>query len=66
MTDRELLEAILSKVSAMENNMLAMENTITEIKEDTEVTRSAVNSLIEWADTVGVITKVNFPIKKAE
>ena len=42
----------------------AMQEDIAEIKEHAEVTRSATNSLIEWADTVGVITQVQFPIKK--
>lgn len=73
MSDRELLENILAKISSMDDKISSMdgrissmENIIQEIKEDTEITRSSVNSLIEWADNVGVITQVQFPIKKAE
>ena len=66
MTDRELIELILKKLDSMEDRMSSIESEIVSIKEDTAVTRSAVNSLVEWADTVGIITKVPFPIKKAE
>ena len=36
------------------------------IKEDTEITRGAVNALVEWADNVAVVTGQRFPVKKAE
>lgn len=44
----------------------ALEITVKEIQEDTKITRSAVNSLIEWAEHVSVITNVKFPIKRVK
>lgn len=58
----ELMDAKLEPVT---KRLDAMQEDITEIKEHAEITRSATNSLVEWADTVGVITQVKFPIKKA-
>lgn len=52
-------------IASLKQGQIAMQEDIAEIKEHAEVTRSATNSLVEWADTVGVITQVKFPIKKA-
>lgn len=35
-------------------------------KENTEITRSAVNALVDWADNVAVVTGQRFPVRKAE
>lgn len=59
MTDHEMLQAILEKLEAIEERLGAVE-------ENTAVTRGAVNSLVEWADQVAVISQVHFPVKKAE
>lgn len=32
------------------------------VEENTQITREAVNSLIEWADNVSVITQIKFPV----
>ena len=37
---------------------------LAEIKEDAAITRSAVNSLVDWADNVAIITGQRFPVKK--
>ena len=55
------MQIILEEIRNVEKRL---ENRLERIEEHTEVTRGAVNSLIEWADTVGVITKVKFPIAK--
>ena len=57
------MEAKIDKIEAKVNSL---EVTVKEIQEDTKVTRSAVNALIEWADNVSVITNVKLPIKKAK
>ena len=59
MTDHEMLQAILVKLEAIEERLGAVE-------ENTAVTRGAVNSLVEWADQVAIISQVHFPVKKAE
>lgn len=79
MTDREILESIVGrldkidskietiddKIQSMDDKIQSMDDKIQSIKEDSEITRSAVNSLIEWAENVGVITQVKYPIKKS-
>ena len=57
------MEAKIDKIEAKVNSL---EVTVKEIQEDTKVTRSAVNALIEWAENVSAITNVSFPIKKAK
>ena len=37
-----------------------------ELKEGETITRSVVNSLLEWAECASVMTKVDFPLSKAE
>lgn len=59
MTDHEMLQAILEKLEAIEERLGAVE-------ENTAVTRGAVNSLVEWADQVAVISQVHFPVRKAK
>lgn len=80
MENQEVLNLVLAKLEEMENRFDKMEAkidkieakvnslevTVKEIQEDTKVTRSAVNALIEWAENVSAITNVSFPIKKAK
>ena len=78
--NQEVLNLVLAKLEEMENRFDKMEAkidkleakvnslevTVKEIQEDTKVTRSAVNALIEWAENVSAITNVKLPIKKAK
>ena len=57
------MEAKIDKIEAKVNSL---EVTVKEIQEDTKITRSAVNALIEWAENVSAITNVKLPIKKAK
>ena len=50
--------------NTIDSRLDRIEEDLEQIKEDAAVTRSATNSLVDWADTVGVITQVPFPIKK--
>lgn len=58
------LDSVDSRLDSVDSRLDAMQEDIAEIKEHAEITRSATNSLVEWADTVGVITQVKFPIQK--
>jgi len=60
---REIVREELSPVNA---RLDKLEETVAEVKEDTEVTRFAVNSLIEWADSVSVVVKVPYPIERID
>ncbi len=77
MVDQELLEALRVVVrEEVQAQLEPMKQDIKDIKQeqvsikqeqvamrqDIEVIRSAVNSLVEWADKVAVITQVRFPV----
>ena len=80
MENQEVLNLVLAKIEKMEAKFDKMESrmdkmeakmdkievTVKEIQEDTKITRSAVNALIEWAENVSAITNVKLPIKKAK
>ncbi len=48
----------------MDAKLAPIYESLEEIKEDAAVTRGAVNSLVEWADNVAIITGQRFPVKK--
>lgn len=60
-------DAMDSRLDAIDSRFDKIESQLSSIREDTEITRTAVNSLIEWADDVSVITQIKFPVaqKKA-
>ena len=57
MTNEELLEAINKRFDSIENRLDKLE-------ESAEVTRSGVNSLIDWAEECGNVIK--FPLPKVK
>lgn len=66
----ERLDRVEGRLDRMENDISAMKEDISAIREDAEITRSAANKLIEWAevthDRVGKPVP-DFPIlKRAE
>lgn len=74
MTNEELLAAITaqfnelkgeikelrSDVEDLKGEVKDLRSNVEDLKEDCEITRDGVNTLLEWADTVGKIT--NYPI----
>lgn len=60
------LNSMDARLDGIDNRLDAMQEDMEQIKEDTAITRSATNSLIEWADNVSVITQVKFPVKKPQ
>lgn len=65
-----LLDAKLEPIQTQMNQFGArldrLEEDVAAIREDTEITRGAVNSLIEWADNVAVITQIKFPVERSK
>ena len=57
MTNEELLEAINKRFDSIENRLDKLE-------ESAEVTRSGVNSLLDWAEECGNVIK--FPLPKVK
>jgi hypothetical protein len=73
MTDHEMLQVILEKLNLMDQRLNTMdqrlstvEDRLSVIEENTAITRGAVNSLVEWADQVAVVSQVHFPVRKAK
>ena len=60
------VSALKTDVSALKTDVSNIKEEVSEIKEDTEITRTAVNTLIEWADAVSEVEAVvKFPVKKS-
>lgn len=64
--NESLRQEMNEKFNDVTEQLDAMQEDIAEIKEDTAITRSATNTLVEWADEVAVITQIKFPTHKAE
>lgn len=60
------LENLEQGQAAMQEDITEIKMDVAEIKEDAAITRSATNSLVEWADNVAVITQVKFPVEKSQ
>ena len=50
------------RLNRMDERLNKMDERLSEVEENTKITREAVNSLIEWADNVAVITQIKFPV----
>lgn len=68
MDEKEFQKVLLEQFKEMRSDISDMRSDINQInerlagvEENTEITRSATNSLVEWAEVTG-----GFPIKKAE
>ena len=61
----EKFTSIDQRLDNMDQRLDVIDERLDNIEEDTKITREAVNSLIEWADEVAVISHVKFPVKKA-
>lgn len=47
---KEILLSMQSQLKAISKDIVTIKGDISELKEDTQVTREAVNTLLEWAD----------------
>jgi len=60
------VSVLKTDVSVLKTDVSNIKEEVSEIKEDTEITRTAVNTLIEWADAVSEVEAVvKFPVKKS-
>ena len=62
MTNEELLEVLNQRFDAIDKRFDAIEEQLEELKEYSEITRTGVNSLLEWAEDCGNVIK--FPLPK--
>lgn len=63
---REEIAPIKEDVKAVKVDLEAVKGGLEAVRADTEITRGAVNALVDWADNVAVITGQRFPVNKAE
>ena len=68
MVDKELLEAIGQmmdeKLKPIREDIATIKDDLAELKEAHEITRSGVNTLLDWADNVAIEVKI--PLKPAQ
>ena len=62
MTNEELLEALNKRFDTIDTRLEKIEADVAQLKEDAEITRSGVNSLLEWAEDVS--NAIRFPLPK--
>jgi hypothetical protein len=62
MTNEELLEALNKRFDAIDFRLEKIEADVEQLKEDSEITRSGVNALVEWAEDVS--NAIRFPLPK--
>ena len=52
------------KIAPINQRLDNLEEQVAAIKEDTQVTRVAVNSLVEWVDTAAPVVEIRYPVIK--
>ena len=63
MDDKEFQKLVLDQFQKINEHFQKIDDQLAEIKEDTEITRESVNSLIEWSEAVGERIDIRFPMK---
>ena len=64
MTNEELLEALNKRFDTIDTRLEKIEADVAQLKEGAEITRSGVNSLLEWAEDVS--NAIRFPLPKVK
>jgi len=58
MTDKEMLQAMADlmdlKLKPIKEDISQLKEDLAQVKEDTAITRSAVNTILEWADDASI------------
>lgn len=50
----ERLDSVDSRLDSMEDRLDSIDERLSNVEEDTKITRSAVNELLEWADDASI------------
>ena len=58
----EELRKLNAKVDTMQQNVSQLKEDVAQLKEDSEITRTGVNALTEWAEDVS--NAIRFPLPK--
>ncbi len=59
------IRGLTGRVDRLEMKFDEMQESIAQIREDTAITRAAVNVLGEWAENAAVVIGVEYPVRRA-
>lgn len=57
-----ILTQIQTDVSTLKDDVSSLKEDMTTVKESCEITRTAVNSLIEWTECASVVLGIPYPV----
>lgn len=58
----ETLKLMHAELVSINKRLTNVENELASVKEDTEITRTAVNTLVEWVDQASVVLDIRYPV----
>ena len=58
----EILTQMQAELVSINKRLSNVENELASVKEDTEITRTAVNTLVEWVDQASVVLDIRYPV----
>lgn len=58
----EILTQMQAELVSINKRLTNVENELASVKEDTEITRTAVNTLVEWVDQASVVLDIRYPV----
>ena len=58
----DILTQMQAELVNINKRLTNVENELASVKEDTEITRTAVNTLVEWVDQASVVLDIRYPV----
>lgn len=58
----EILTQMQAELVSINKRLTNVENELASVKEDTEITRTAVNTLVEWVDQASDVLDIRYPV----
>ena len=58
----DILTQMQAELVSINKRLTNVENELASVKEDTEITRTAVNTLVEWVDQASVVLDIRYPV----
>ena len=61
-TLKDEVSSLTDDVSSLKEDVSSLKEDMTTVKESCEITRTAVNSLIEWTECASVVLGIPYPV----
>lgn len=58
----DILTQMQAELVSINKRLTNVENELASVKEDTEITRTAVNTLVEWVDQASDVLDIRYPV----